>query len=105
MGLYQVTQKDGKRHSTARAFLTPVKLRANLIILSNAEVLHLDQKDGQATGITLRHQGQTQSLQARAGVILSPEPKAPPISCCALASVPQRKSQPHAAPPTTTCPG
>lgn len=71
MGLYQVTQKDGKRHSTARAFLTPVKSRPNLTILTGAEVTHLDLSNGQATGVTLRHQGQTQSLQARAEVILS----------------------------------
>ncbi len=71
MGVYQVTQKDGQRHSTARAFLTPVKQRPNLTILTGAEVLCLDLSEGRAVGLTLRQNGQTRSLRARAEVILS----------------------------------
>ena len=45
VGLYQVTQKDGRRHSTAAAFLHPIKKRANLHIEKGAHVtrLHLSQ--------------------------------------------------------------
>ena len=71
MGLYQVTQKGGKRHSAARAFLTPVKSRPNLTILTEAHVQHIDLTEGRATGVTLRQNGQTQTLTARAEVILS----------------------------------
>ena len=71
MGIYQVTQQNGKRQSTARAFLTPITSRPNLTILTGAEVLHLDLSHGTATGVTLRQHGQTQSLHARAEVILS----------------------------------
>lgn len=35
-GYYQVTQKDGKRHSLARAFLDPARSRKNLHIVTNA---------------------------------------------------------------------
>ena len=38
VGIYQVTQKDGRRHSTAAAFITPVKDRNNLRIKTDAEV-------------------------------------------------------------------
>jgi choline dehydrogenase len=37
-GLYQVTVKDGKRHSTAVAFLRPIKDRPNLTIQTGAWV-------------------------------------------------------------------
>lgn len=71
MGLYQVTQSGGKRHSTARAFLTPVRSRRNLTILTDAEVRQIDLTDGRATGVTLRHKGQVHRISARAEVILS----------------------------------
>ncbi len=71
MGIYQVTQKGGKRHSTARAFLTPVKARANLTILTEADVQRVDLTEGRATGVTLRLQGQARQITARIEVILS----------------------------------
>lgn len=72
VGIYQVTQKDGKRHSTARAFLTPIRHRANLHILTGAEVLHVDLANGRARGVTLRRDdGSEQKIAARGEVILS----------------------------------
>ena len=71
VGIFQVTQSGGKRLSTARAFLTPVKSRPNLTILTGAEVLHLTLTQSRATGVTLRQNGQTYSLTARSEVILS----------------------------------
>lgn len=71
VGIYQVTQQGGKRHSTARAFLEPVKSRTNLTILTGAEVQHLDLDQGRAVGVTLNHQGQSRRIAARAEVILS----------------------------------
>ena len=72
MGVYQVTQKDGKRHSTGRAFLTAaVKARPNLHILTGAEVLGLELEGKRAKGVTLRRDGQTETITARAEVILS----------------------------------
>ena len=35
-GIYQVTQRNGRRHSTARAFLDPVRVRSNLTIATRA---------------------------------------------------------------------
>ncbi|SPF79505.1 GMC family oxidoreductase [Pseudoprimorskyibacter insulae] len=71
VGVYQVTQKDGKRHSTAEAFLKSVRQRPNLTILTGAEVTGITLDGAQATGITLRRDGQTQTIAARAEVILS----------------------------------
>lgn len=71
VGIYQVTQKDGKRHSTGRAFLSPIRARANLHIVTGAEVLRVDIADGRAVGVTLRRDGREESVTARGEVILS----------------------------------
>ena len=41
VGLYQVTQKDGRRWSAARAYLDPAMARANLTLRTNARALRL----------------------------------------------------------------
>lgn len=71
VGIYQVTQKDGQRHSTGRAFLAPIRDRTNLHVLTGAEVLHINLTDGRATGVTFMRGGQQQTVSARAEVILS----------------------------------
>jgi choline dehydrogenase len=70
MGIYQVTQKDGKRHSTARAFLSPIKGRENLHVVTDAEVLRVDLSEGRAHGVTLRRLGPEEKFTARLEVIL-----------------------------------
>jgi choline dehydrogenase len=54
VGLYQVTQKDGKRFSSARAFLDPVRDRANLTIETNALVERVLFQGRRAVGLQLR---------------------------------------------------
>jgi choline dehydrogenase-like flavoprotein len=71
VGIYQVTQRDGRRESTGAAFLTPIRKRTNLRIITGAEAQRVDVTDGRATGVTLRRNGQTEQLRARAEVILS----------------------------------
>lgn len=71
VGIYQVTQKDGARHSSARAFLSPIRGRANLTILTGAEVLRLTFDGTRATGVVLRRAGQQETVTARGEVILS----------------------------------
>ncbi|MGB0507611.1 MAG: GMC family oxidoreductase [Pikeienuella sp.] len=71
LGIYQVTQKGGYRHSTARAFLTPVRRRANLHIETGAQVTNVIVANGRATGIALhRSDGATQTLHSHGEVIL-----------------------------------
>ncbi|WP_460272303.1 GMC family oxidoreductase [Celeribacter sp. ULVN23_4] len=53
VGLFQVTQKDGKRFSTARAFLDPVRHRSNLDILTNAQVTRILIDGRVAKGVAL----------------------------------------------------
>jgi choline dehydrogenase-like flavoprotein len=72
-GLYQVTQfgsgpRKGERCSAAAAYLHPVMGRANLTVLTGAQVYRVTLADGRATGILLadgRH------LRARREVVLA----------------------------------
>jgi choline dehydrogenase len=70
-GYYQCTQRDGKRWSTARAFLDPAKNRPNLHIETNAlaERVILDGK--RATGVAYTVNGQPRTATAGAEVLLS----------------------------------
>ena len=70
-GLRQLTQKDGRRHSTAAAFLTPVRKRKNLTVITNANVDRVVFDSGRATGVTFSQNGITATLPARREIILS----------------------------------
>ena len=50
---FQFTIKDGKRQSTAAAFLKPIKSRKNLTILTGAQVEKVLLKDQKALGVRL----------------------------------------------------
>ncbi len=67
-GLYQVTQANGQRHSSARAFLDPVRHRANLDVLTGAQVARVLFGGHRATGVRLR--GRDIHLNAGGEVIL-----------------------------------
>ena len=69
VGLYQVTQRDGKRCSAARAFLDPVRHRANLTIQTGAHVERVLFEGRRATGVALR--GRELQLRSGGEVILS----------------------------------
>ncbi|MEM7728757.1 MAG: GMC family oxidoreductase N-terminal domain-containing protein [Pseudomonadota bacterium] len=54
LGYYEVTQKDGERWSTARAFLDPAEDRPNLTIVKEALVEKVLIQDGRAVGVRYR---------------------------------------------------
>jgi len=51
VGLYQVTQKDGRRWSAARAFLDPARARGNLTVLSGTRALRLHMDGSACLGV------------------------------------------------------
>ncbi|MCW0203290.1 MAG: choline dehydrogenase [Rhodanobacter thiooxydans] len=53
-GLYQVTQRDGARCSSATAFLKPARQRANLHVHTHALVERVLVEHGRAVGVQLR---------------------------------------------------
>lgn len=71
VGLYQVTQRDGARCSSADAYLRPARGRRNLEVLTGAQAVALSLQGNTATGVHYRRRGE--HLHARAGseVILS----------------------------------
>jgi len=71
VGLYQVTQKDGKRHSAAKAYLKPVLDRENVTALTGAQVTEIEIEDGEATGVTYERAGGTGRVAASQEVIVS----------------------------------
>lgn len=70
VGAYQQTIKDGRRWSTATAYLKPILDRKNLTILTEA-LTHKVVMDGtQATGVVIKHKGTVQTIKAQKEVIL-----------------------------------
>jgi choline dehydrogenase len=71
VGIYQVTQKDGKRHSSAAAYLAPIQSRKNLTILTGAQVRDLSFDGKRVTGLSVTLGTHVRTLRARFGVVLS----------------------------------
>lgn len=70
-GLFQLTQKDGRRSSAATAYLHPVLDRPNLTVETNVHVLQVLVENGRAVGITGTRLDDTLTLRAEREVILS----------------------------------
>jgi choline dehydrogenase len=70
-GPYQFTIKDGRRWSTAVAYLHPVMERKNLTVITGAEVSKLVLDGGHVVGVTYDHHGERKTVQASKEVILS----------------------------------
>ncbi|ELZ53439.1 MULTISPECIES: GMC family oxidoreductase [Halorubrum] len=70
VGLYHVTQKNGKRHSAADAYLKPVLDRPNLTAETGAQVTEVTIEDGRATGVEYRQDGGTRAVGADEEVVL-----------------------------------
>jgi choline dehydrogenase len=67
----QVTQRNGARWSTARAYLGPAASRPNLAILTRAEAECILLEAGRATGVRYRRGDQLHEVHAAREVILS----------------------------------
>jgi choline dehydrogenase len=73
VGLYQVTQKNGQRHSAADAYLKPVLDRSNLTAVTGAQVTHVRFDGREAVGVEYVEDGSntTETVDAGEEVILS----------------------------------
>lgn len=69
-GIPDCTIKAGRRHSTVRAFLDPVKGRANLRVETDALATRVLIEQGRAVGVEFRRGGQLHRVRARREVIL-----------------------------------
>jgi choline dehydrogenase len=71
VGLFQITVKDGKRHSSAAAFLLPILHRPNLTVMTGAGVTRLLFEGNRTVGVEYLHQGKLQQVTVCSEVILS----------------------------------
>jgi choline dehydrogenase-like flavoprotein len=71
IGPYEVTQKNGERCSSARAFLHPALARKNVKVLTDALVLRIDFENGRAASVTIRKGGEESTIRARREIVLS----------------------------------
>ena len=70
-GVYQVTQKDGERWSSARAYLFPHLDRANLTVETNAHVQRILFEGKRAVGVEFKQGKQLRTVHADKEVLLS----------------------------------
>jgi choline dehydrogenase len=70
-GLYQVTQKNGRRHSAADAYLRPARTRKNLTVMTQARASCLLFENRRGVGIEYLCDGRKHTARADREVILS----------------------------------
>jgi len=70
-GTYQVTQRQGKRHSTAMAYLHPAQHRPNLTVLTQSLVTRVLFEGTRAVGVAYLKDRQEQQIRVNKEVILS----------------------------------
>jgi choline dehydrogenase len=77
--LVQVTQRGGRRWSTADAYLRPARKRENLSVITGAQVLGVELQGSRAVGVRYRRRGRERVVRAGretilcAGAIASPQ--------------------------------
>jgi choline dehydrogenase len=69
-GFYQVTQREGKRHSSAAAFLRPVMQRPNLTVQTDGHAFGILFEGKRATGVSYQQSSGTKQARAEREVIL-----------------------------------
>ncbi len=70
-GFYQVTQRDGRRCSTADAYLRPALPRPNLAVQTDARVTGILVEGGRAAGVRYLLHGKEETARVEGEVILS----------------------------------
>lgn len=70
VGVFQATQKNGRRHSAATAYLKPALSRPNLTVQTNAHATRLLFEGKRAIGLEYAQGGQTKQVYVNREVIL-----------------------------------
>jgi choline dehydrogenase-like flavoprotein len=71
VGRFQVTQRNGRRHSTAAAFVHPVEHRPNLDVITDALALRILFDGTRAVGVEIFRGGDVEEIRAQREVILA----------------------------------
>ena len=70
-GPRQGTIRDGRRDSTACAYLRPARTRDNLTVMTDSLVTRVLVRNRRATGVELLRDGETKQIEARREVVLA----------------------------------
>ena len=70
-GLYQVTQRRGRRWTTADGYINPARKRSNFHVMTNTLVLRVRIQNGAAVGVEVERDGQPGFIRATKEVIVS----------------------------------
>ncbi len=70
-GIYQVTQRDAKRCSTAVGYLRPAMRRGNIDVVTNAQANRVVVENGRAVGVEYFSNGQVHTAGAEREVIVA----------------------------------
>jgi choline dehydrogenase len=70
LGPYDFNIRNGRRESSATAFLHPIRARPNLAVWTRTKALRLMMDERRATGLVVRRRGVEQHVAARREVIL-----------------------------------
>lgn len=95
VGYFDVTQKDGVRWSTAKAYLEPAMERENLTILTACLAEKITLKDGRATGVQISQKSGRQVITARREVIVAAGAFGSPQLLLLSGIGPSEKLSPH----------
>ena len=68
---FQLTMRNGRRCSSAVAYLNPAKARSNLTVLTRCAAKKLTFEGKRATGVVVDYQGREQTISANKEVILA----------------------------------
>lgn len=71
VGIFQVTQRRGRRWSAADAYLRPAMRRPTLSVITGALCTKIEVVNGSAVGVEYLKAGRVEQIEARAEVILS----------------------------------
>jgi choline dehydrogenase len=71
VGVYQVTQRDGQRCSSARAFLDDAAERPNFTLLHSTLALRIVWEGTRGVGLEVDHLGETRTIHVEGELILS----------------------------------
>ena len=71
VGMYQVTHRNGERHSAAKGYLTPHLSRSNLQVITGAHATRILFEGKRAVGVQYRQGGALHEVRASREVLLS----------------------------------
>ena len=71
VGIYSINTRNGRRASTANAYLRPALKRGNLVLRTRAQAMRIRFEGRSAVGVEYRYRNQTVMAHARGEVILA----------------------------------